>query len=305
MTSISIVIPTYNRPLLLNRAIRSVLRRAEPDFQFEIVVIDDCSLEQINLEEFKWENIVLKRLIRNSGPQEARNEGIYLATGQWVIMLDDDDEFFEHSLNNVFENIHKIEHFEQYPVFFFATSKGSIEGDFKMIHVQDIMNESLKGDFTPVINRSLFVEHQLKYLDYPEIVGVGCEHLTWLYISSKFQIPTFKHHIVKVNSDAPIRLTSYKNSLKNSLKFALQQDITIDFVKKYKLDKIYPPYLNKKYLGAAIYYLISGKRYISRRRLLVIENYRPLIIKIVSFMTYLPISFSKFFFRIYKMRLTK
>lgn len=305
MISLSVVIPTYNRPLLLNRAIRSVLRQKENNLSIEIVVIDDCSLEKVNLSEFKWDNIVYKRLIRNSGPQEARNEGIFVATGDWIIMLDDDDEFLENTLQDAIASIESIEQKEKFPVFFFATSNGSIPESFRMISAMEIMDETLKGDFTPVIQRKVFVENNLRYLDYPEIVGVGCEHLTWLLISSKFQIPTFNYHIVKVNADAPFRLTSYKNFMKNSLKFALQQDISIDFVKQHKLEKIHPPYLNKKYLGAAIYYLVSGKRILCRERLMVVSNYRRLASNLILVLSHLPISLSRFFFRIYKMRISK
>lgn len=305
MINISVVIPTYNRPVLLNRAIRSVLRQKKESFSLEVVVIDDCSLEKVNLSEFKWDNIVYKKLIRNSGPQEARNEGIALATGDWIIMLDDDDEFLENTILDAFALIQTVKEKEQFPVFFFATSNGGIPQDFLLISAKEIMDETLKGDFTPVIQREKFIEHQLSYLDYPVIVGVGCEHLTWLLISSKFHIPAFNAHIVKVNADAPFRLTSYRNFIKNSLKFALQQDITIDFVKQHKLDNIFPPYLNKKYLGAAIYYLVSGKREACRERLLVVKDYRPFATNVIKLLSNLPITFSKFLFRIYKLRFSK
>ena len=305
MNTISVVIPTYNRPRLLNRAIRSVFRQKRPDLSIEVVVIDDCSLERVDLGEFKWDNVVYKKLIRNIGPQEARNEGILLASGDWILMLDDDDEFVEGSIANALDMVEQMSERERYPVFFFATRNGHIPVDFQLIGAREIMDETLRGDFTPVIQRKLFIEHKLRYLDYPQIVGVGCEHLTWLFIASKFYIPAFEYQLVKVNADAPFRLTSYKNFIKNSLKFALQQDITIDFVKQHKLDYIYPNYLNKKYLGAAIYYLVSGKRVLCRERLAVVKSYKSLATILVGMLSYLPVSISKFFFRLYKMRISK
>jgi glycosyltransferase involved in cell wall biosynthesis len=305
MINVSVVIPTYNRPVLLNRAIRSVLRQKGNNINIEVVVIDDCSLEKVNLSEFRWDNIVYKRLIRNSGPQEARNEGIFIATGDWIIMLDDDDEFLENTIIDAIDCIETVKLKENYPVFFFATSNGSIPEDFMLISAKEIMDETLKGDFTPILQRKAFIENNLRYLDYPEIVGVGCEHLSWLLISSKFHIPSFNFHIVKVNADAPFRLTSYKNFIKNSLKFALQQDISIDFVKQHKLENVFPAYVKKKYLGAAIYYLVSGKKIACRERLTVVKDYRPFPTNVVRFLSHLPVAISKFFFRIYKMRFSK
>lgn len=305
MINISVVIPTYNRPQLLKRAIRSVLRQNKSPLAIEVVVIDDCSVEPVELGEFTGKDIRYKRLERNGGPQNARNEGILIAKGDWVIMLDDDDEFLEDTLFNAFNAITDLKNKELYPVFFFATTNGRIPTAFQLIGARDIMNETLKGDFTPIIQRKIFLEHKLKYLDYPEIVGVGCEQLTWLYISSLVQIPTFGFSIVKVNADAPLRLTSYGNFIRNSLKFALQQDITIDFLKEHKLDKIYPPFLSKKYLGAAIYYLVSGKKSRTRERLAVVKNYRPIATSMVRVLSYLPVGLSELIFRVYKIQFSK
>ena len=57
MINISVVIPTYNRPILLNRAIRSVLRQKDNHISIEVVVIDDCSLEKVNLSEFLFKGV--------------------------------------------------------------------------------------------------------------------------------------------------------------------------------------------------------------------------------------------------------
>jgi glycosyltransferase involved in cell wall biosynthesis len=305
MIYISVVIPTYNRPQLLKRAIRSVLRQDKSPLVFEVVVVDDCSVEQVDLAEFDTNRIVYKRLSRNSGPQQARNEGIAMASGDWVIMLDDDDEFIDDTIVHAFSAITDLKNKELYPVFFFATTNGRIPTAFQLIGAKDIMTQTLKGDFTPVIQRKIFLEHQLRYLDYPEIVGVGCEQLTWLYISSLFQIPTFSFSIIKVNADAPLRLTSYGNFIRNSFKFALQQDITIDFIKEHKLDKIHPPFLGKKYLGAAIYYLVSGKKSRTRERLSAMEGYRPVATFAIRMLSYLPVSISKLLFKVYKIRFSK
>lgn len=301
MLKVSVVIPTYNRPVLLRRAIRSVLNNADAAISFEIIVIDDCSLEQPDLSGFSPYNIIYKKLSRNSGPQQARNEGIALATGDWVIMLDDDDEFLKQTVAAAFVCIHKLPGKAKYPVFFFATSNGSIPQEYRLIGAKEIMNGTLKGDFTPVIRRKLFIRHRLQYLDYPEILGVGCEHLTWLQISSRFSIPAFRLPLVKVNTDAPFRLSSYRNFMKNSLKFALQQDISIEFVKQYKIDKLHAAYVSKKYLGAAIYYLVSGKKRTSIERLRVVRKERPLVGGIINILLSLPVTMSRIFLRLYKM----
>jgi len=305
MTHLSVVIPTYNRPELLKRSIRSVLQQTETiDVPVEIVVVDDGSSTPPDRDAFLGHDIRYLDLDRNSGPQVARNKGLGIAKGDWVLMLDDDDELIDGTLASVLRKIERIKDYKDYPVYFFATTKGHISGEFAFIHTIDILKGKLKGDFTPVIQRSVFLEKGYHYHDYPELLGVGCESLTWLDISRSFPIPTFNHTLVKVNEDAPLRLSSYENFIRNSNKFALQQDITIRFLQEYSLDQMCPAFLDKKRLGAATYYLISGKRDVCRERL---KSVRSLTLEkvLVRILSYFPVSWAKFLFRRYKLRFSK
>jgi glycosyltransferase involved in cell wall biosynthesis len=270
----------------------------------EIIVVDDGSTEPVDLTPFEGENIHYLPLARNSGPQVARNKGIEAAKGQWIVMLDDDDELISDTLQHAISRIREVEDHEGYPVFFFATTKGHLSKDFVHINTIDILNGTLKGDFTPVIRRSVFLNKGYRYHDYPEILGVGCELLTWLDISTSFAIPAFNYTLVKVNEDAPLRLTSYENFIRNSDKFALQQDITIRFLRERHLDVLSPVFLNKKFLGAATYYLISGNRKMSRERLQEIRIFLAgkVLVYVLSF---LPLFLSKVLFRYYKLRFSK
>jgi len=304
MIHLSVVIPTYNRPLLLKRSIKSVLKQVHHErFFLEIIVVDDGSYMPVDLAAFEGENIRYLRLKQNSGPQVARNKGIEMAEGDWIVMLDDDDELLPDTLENAIHKIRSLERHEHFPVFFFATTNGRIPTPFAWISTEDFLNRTLKGDFTPVIQRKVFSEKGFAYRDYPEILGVGCELLTWLEISQSVPIPTFRNTLIKVNEDAPLRLSSYDNFIRNSGKFALQQDITIDFLKSRRLDITSPWFTYKKFLGAATYYLLSGERAVCRERLKYADGFRVMkwVIHTLSFM---PIPLSRFLFRYYKLRIS-
>lgn len=305
VTKISIVIPTYNRPTLLNRAIRSVLKQKIASLSLELMVVDDGSSIPVDLSEFINEPIRYIRLNQNVGPQIARNTGIHEASGKWVLMLDDDDELLPGALSQVMQHIRKVENYSCYPVFFFATTIGYLPEPYRLIGPADLMNHTLKGDFTPVLQKALFEQHQLRYLDYPEIHGVGCEQLTWLQISSQFGIPSFMNILVQVNHDAPMRLTSYDNFIRNSYKFALQQDITIDFVKEHHLQELSPGFVEKKTLGAAIYYLVSGHQSICRTRIRSLGKGATNISRLLLLLSYFPVFISRFLFLKYKQTFSK
>lgn len=90
--TISVVIPLYNKEREVARAIRSVL--AQTLQPLELIVVDDGSTDRsaAEVEAFREP---LARLIRqpNGGVCAARNRGIAEARGEYVALLDADDEW--------------------------------------------------------------------------------------------------------------------------------------------------------------------------------------------------------------------
>lgn len=88
----SIIVPTYNRQLALNRCLRSLLRQAYPPDQFEVIVVDDGSVHPVILDPDLFVGGFAVSLMRipNSGPGPARNAGVAVAKGQFLAFTDDD-----------------------------------------------------------------------------------------------------------------------------------------------------------------------------------------------------------------------
>ncbi|WP_396613374.1 glycosyltransferase family 2 protein (plasmid) [Haloferax sp. S1W] len=98
---VTVVLPTYNRPDGLRKAVQSVA--AQTYTPLELVVVDDHSEvpAQEALEHDSTDNIDHVRIIRhptNRGGNAARNAGIRAATGRFVAFLDDDDEWYPETL---------------------------------------------------------------------------------------------------------------------------------------------------------------------------------------------------------------
>jgi glycosyltransferase involved in cell wall biosynthesis len=92
--SISVIVPTYNRSLLVVRAIRSILAQAYRPA--EIIVIDDCSSDDTQGVIAAYAGdvpLVSVRLAKNGGGAVARNAGIVRAKGDYIAFLDSDDEW--------------------------------------------------------------------------------------------------------------------------------------------------------------------------------------------------------------------
>lgn len=89
----SIIIPHYNSPETLIRCIDSIPKSN----QYQIIVIDDCSdPKKVDVDKLKSEinrEIEFEQLRSNSGAGAARNAGLRLAKGEWIIFADSDDYF--------------------------------------------------------------------------------------------------------------------------------------------------------------------------------------------------------------------
>jgi glycosyltransferase involved in cell wall biosynthesis len=88
MPSVSIIIPTHNRPHLLPRAVESA-RAAGTDV--EIIVVDDASVDETVLVCRELAGIKYIRMERNQGVAGARNIGIMASSSEFIAFLDDDD----------------------------------------------------------------------------------------------------------------------------------------------------------------------------------------------------------------------
>lgn len=90
---VSVVIPTRNRPQLLEQAIRSVL--AQTHKNLDVIVVDDASTEDMGVVISRFNDARLRyvRHLVNKGGSAARNTGIRAAHGEYIAFLDDDDEW--------------------------------------------------------------------------------------------------------------------------------------------------------------------------------------------------------------------
>ncbi len=101
---VSCVIPTRNRKLLLQRAVRSVLgQNVGP---IEIVVVDDGSTDGTTRWLQRHHPSIRVVPSAGLGPGPARNLGVEAATGEVVMFLDSDDEWLPEHVGSLLAMIH-------------------------------------------------------------------------------------------------------------------------------------------------------------------------------------------------------
>lgn len=89
--SVSVVIPTHNRPHVVRRAVESALNQTFPVAEVIVVVDGGDSATLAVLAGVKDTRLVIEPLSVAGGAGAARNFGISRAQGDFVAFLDDDD----------------------------------------------------------------------------------------------------------------------------------------------------------------------------------------------------------------------
>ena len=103
---VSVIIPTYNRAHLIDKAINSVLSQTYQDY--EIIVVDDASTDNTKevVKDFTDSRISYIFHTNNLDISAARNSGIKASQGKYIALLDSDDEWLPEKLD---KQINKFE----------------------------------------------------------------------------------------------------------------------------------------------------------------------------------------------------
>lgn len=110
---ISVIIPLYNKELIVERSIKSVLNQSFKDF--ELIIVDDGSTDgSVSIVESIHDDRIRLFKQENGGPSKARNTGVKMAKGDWVLFLDADDELLLDALETFLTLINKFPNFDIY-----------------------------------------------------------------------------------------------------------------------------------------------------------------------------------------------
>ncbi|MBD3377911.1 glycosyltransferase [candidate division KSB1 bacterium] len=88
----SFIIPTFNRPFALNRALQSIAEQKEQEEKIELIVVNDGGTDIYNdiITKYTDQILIIYRYQKNQRPARARNNGARLSHGKYLVFLDDD-----------------------------------------------------------------------------------------------------------------------------------------------------------------------------------------------------------------------
>lgn len=101
---ISVIMPVYNSEEFLEKCIKSILKQTYS--KFELIIVDDGSTDkswEICCKYANCDSRIKCYRVSNRGVSEARNYGLYHATGQYIRFIDSDDEMPKDSLEKMIQ----------------------------------------------------------------------------------------------------------------------------------------------------------------------------------------------------------
>jgi len=111
---ISTVIATYNRPLLVTRAVRSALNQTLQNIEVIVIIDGPNDDNAVALGAIADRRLKVHTLPSRQRLAAARNAGVALARGKWIALLDDDDEWLPHKLEKQLATAEQSPY--QYPI---------------------------------------------------------------------------------------------------------------------------------------------------------------------------------------------
>ena len=268
MPEISIIIPVYNTEQYLGNSLKSLINQTFKDI--EIICINDASTDnslQI-LESFaRQDNRIVILNQKNSGVAAARNNGLYHATGKYIMFCDSDD-FYEPNMcevmlktmldnkldivkcsTNVFiedksnRNINLIQNYQD------GLNKTGI------FSLNDCNNKLLFGHdiWNKIFKKSIIDNY---YILFPE--KTWCEDrafiMKYLAVSGKAQIIADKLYNYRLSNNSLCENLE-NNNIKNFYDSVLVMKDVKEFYNKYNLlEKNKDFFINKINFSITVYY---------------------------------------------------
>lgn len=273
---VTAIITTYQRnENILKRAIDSVINQNYEDL--ELIIVDDNGIESsyhnmvLNLvKKYSNNKIQLISHRNNEGVQKARNNGIKEAKGEFIALLDDDDEWLENKITEqikLFQGDLNESVAIVYCWYNLIRIDSSGNRNVQLIKTpeyeqQKVIKELIKTNF---IGSNSFPLLRKKYVEkvrlYDESLLSSQDWDLWIRLSNTYEVRCVKEPLVNYYEHKGEKITSNPKARIKGSKI---------FYSKYKDLIESDTQALSNYSRDLAYYLIKAGSYMEARKLLII-----------------------------------
>ncbi len=250
---VSVIMPVYNAEKFLDRAIQSILNQTYD--KWELLLIDDGSTDNSLKLIKKFSDPRIRFFVneKNSGIAQSTNRGVDESRGEYIALLDDDDE----AINNRLAL--QVEYMEEHPDIAILggrsidmdendkilSLKGSVRNNPKLIKAMLLFGNVDFYNGTAMIRKKFIVDNQLRYRD-------GCygmqDYRFYIESSKCGKITTLDQYLLKYrkHEDNETKRNLTKCAKKRAKKFAEFQRESLE-MSGFILKKEYMIIINKAF----------------------------------------------------------
>lgn len=162
---VSVVVPVYNSEKYLRKCVDSILAQTLKDI--EIILVDDGSTDQSGAicDEYARKSNVKVVHQKNSGPAITRNNGINLATGEYIGFVDSDD----YIAPEMYEDLYNIANLKNIDI---------VTCGYNIVQGEKIIPKSI-----PLEPECIFDEIEIKKI----LCKANEKHLLWFPVKSIYR----------------------------------------------------------------------------------------------------------------------
>ena len=201
-SSVSVVVPLFNKKSTISRCINAILHQTHKPT--EIIIVDDGSIDGgAEVAQVKLEGFIGGRVVRQSnlGVSSARNRGISESISDIVFLCDADDEWKENHIATVMNAVQRDDEFTVY-----STMHSVIRGD-RVASPSAVIGGSFISAYNSgsgVIHSSSVAVNKSKWsgrIEFPVGIKRGEDTFVWLTLGAKDEIRLINECTVKVHKD--------------------------------------------------------------------------------------------------------
>lgn len=281
---ISIIIPCYNGSEFILETLHSIVSQSEK--RFEIIVIDDGSTDNSAsiIKSFNA-NLVNYVFQKNQGVSVARNNGLILAQGDYVVFFDADDkmseDFLKVRVNYLIDNVHLD--FVCGEVDKFSSDK-SLDGYYR-------------GTSSEAINEVLLYNQEVVTCPSNYMFKKSFLNNHNLLFNTRLSSTADKYFIVNCSSYGKSELVKNKGKLLyrvsiNSMSHKLSQALIEDNVKYYNelcVNKLIPANIKNKSLFLGFIILSGSYLKVDRKAKAILYVFKAFIVSPINFLKWVAI----------------
>ncbi len=181
---ISVIIPTFNRKVLVQGAIYNALEQSYDNI--EVIVVEDGSRSGVDkfIKDLGDDRVIYTSHSNNCGVGASRNHGMSLASGEYIAFLDDDDRWLKEKLKLQLDVINKCKNNKSMVYCFNAVSKNKKFSKKNMKSARGLMSDYIfKGYLLP--SSSMMIKRSsLVFLGgYSEKLKSCVDHDMWMTLA--------------------------------------------------------------------------------------------------------------------------